>query len=109
MTAQGVDANGNRLGIIAGLPGDPIATFDITVPANQKSAKLDGWELAVQHMFGDSGFGVYANVTLVDSDLTYDNHESRRPVRARRSVRLVQRRGLLREEQVGGARGVQLA
>jgi hypothetical protein len=24
-------------------------------------------ELALQHMFGDSGFGVYANVTLVDS------------------------------------------
>jgi TonB-dependent receptor len=75
VTAQGVDANGNRLGIIAGQPGDPIATFDITVPANQRSAELDGWELAVQHMFGDSGFGVYANVTLVDSDLTYDNQD----------------------------------
>jgi len=31
--------------------------------------------MALQHMFGDSGFGVYANVTLVDSDLTYDNHD----------------------------------
>ena len=71
----GVDSNGNRTGTIAGQPGDPIATFDITVPANQKSAKLDGWEMALQHMFGDSGFGVYANVTLVDSDLTYDNHD----------------------------------
>ena len=73
VTAGPNDSNGNRTGIIAGLPGDPIATFDITVPANQKSAELDGWELALQHMFGDSGFGVYANVTLVDSDLTYDN------------------------------------
>jgi TonB-dependent receptor len=71
----GVDSNGNRTGIISGLAGDPIATFDITVPANQRSAKLDGWELALQHMFGDSGFGVYANITLVDSDLTYDNHD----------------------------------
>jgi len=75
VTAGPNDSNGNRTGIIAGQPGDPIATFDITVPANQKSAELDGWELAVQHMFGDSGFGVYANVTLVDSDLTYDNHD----------------------------------
>jgi TonB-dependent receptor len=71
----GVDSNGNRTGIISGLAGDPIATFDITVPANQKSAKLDGWELALQHMFGESGFGVYANITLVDSDLTYDDHD----------------------------------
>jgi TonB-dependent receptor len=61
--------------IISGVPGDPIATFDITVPANQRSAKLDGWELALQHMFGESGFGVYANLTLVDSDLEYDNQE----------------------------------
>jgi TonB-dependent receptor len=75
VTMTGTDSNGNRTGIIAGQPGDPIATFDITVPANQRSAKLDGWELALQHMFGDSGFGVYANITLVDSDLTYDNHD----------------------------------
>jgi hypothetical protein len=40
VTAGPNDSNGNRTGIIAGLPGDPIATFDITVPANQKSAKL---------------------------------------------------------------------
>ena len=75
VTATGVDSNGNRTGTIAGLAGDPIATFDITVPANQKSAKLDGWELALQHMFGESGFGVYANVTLVNSDLEYDDQD----------------------------------
>ena len=38
-----------------------------------KSATLDGWEFNVQHIFGESGFGVAANYTLVDSDLTYDN------------------------------------
>lgn len=75
VTATGVDSNGNRTGIIAGRPGDDIATFAITVPANQRSAKLDGWELAVQHMFGNSGFGLAANVTLVDSNLAYDNHD----------------------------------
>ena len=49
------------------MPGDPIATFDITVPANQRSAELDGWEFNVQHVFGDCGFGVAANYTIVDS------------------------------------------
>ncbi len=44
------------------------------MPANQRSANLDGFEFNVQHMFGASGFGVSANYTLVDSGLTYDNH-----------------------------------
>ncbi|HKE96764.1 MAG TPA: TonB-dependent receptor, partial [Povalibacter sp.] len=71
----GVDSNGHATGTIAGRPGDPIATFLITVPANQKSAELDGWEFNVQHMFGDTGFGLSANYTLVNSDLEYDNHK----------------------------------
>ena len=75
VTATGVDSNGNRTGIIAGQPGDDIASFAITVPANQRSAELDGWEISLQHMFGQSGFGVAANVTLVDSNLAYDNHD----------------------------------
>ncbi|HEY4368898.1 MAG TPA: TonB-dependent receptor [Steroidobacteraceae bacterium] len=74
VTLTGVDSNGNRTGTIAGRPGDPVASFAITVPANQKSATLDGWEFNVQHLFGESGFGVAANYTLVDSGLTYDNH-----------------------------------
>jgi TonB-dependent receptor len=67
------DSIGNQTGTIAGQPGDPIATFLITVPANQRSATLDGWEFMVQHMFGSSGFGLFANYTLVDSNLSYDN------------------------------------
>jgi TonB-dependent receptor len=67
------DTNGNRTGKIVGQPGDPITNFRITVPANQKSAVLDGWEFNIQHVFGDTGFGVAANYTIVDSDLSYDN------------------------------------
>jgi TonB-dependent receptor len=67
------DANGNATGTIAGQPGDPIATFDISVPANQKSASLHGVELNVQHRIGNTGFGVGANYTLVLSGLKYDN------------------------------------
>jgi TonB-dependent receptor len=66
---------GDRTGVISGIEGDPIAVFTITVPSNQRSAELDGFELAVQHMLGDSGFGVSANYTIVDSDLKYDNHD----------------------------------
>ncbi len=68
------DANGNATGVISGQPGDPVANFAITAPANQRSASLDGWEFNLQHMFGDSGFGVSANYTMVDSGLTYDNY-----------------------------------
>jgi TonB-dependent receptor len=65
--------NDPRTGRIAGIPGDPSSTFNITVPLNQRSASLDGWEFNIQHLFGNSGFGVSANYTLVDSGLTYDD------------------------------------
>ena len=60
-------------GFILGVPGDAPATFDITIPVNQDDAKLYGWEFAVQHLFGESGFGVIANATLVNGDFDYDN------------------------------------
>lgn len=74
VTLDGVDSNGNRVGTIAGTPGDPVTVFNITVPANQRSANLHGWEFNVQHIFGATGFGVAANYTLVDSGLKYNNH-----------------------------------
>ncbi|WP_431263686.1 TonB-dependent receptor [Roseateles chitinivorans] len=67
------DANGHALGTIAGQPGDPIANFQITVPANTQSNSLKGFELNVQHAFGNSGFGVAANYTKVKSGLKFDN------------------------------------
>src|SRR5690606_20841390 len=70
----GVGTDGQALGTIAGLPGDPLAMFRVTVPVNQDSSQLDGWELNVQHMFGASGFGMSANYTIVDSNLTYDDY-----------------------------------
>ncbi|MEF3083471.1 TonB-dependent receptor [Luteimonas sp. SMYT11W] len=69
------DAGGNATGTITGQPGDPIANFRITTPANTGSSKLDGVELNLQHVFGNSGFGLAANYTYVDSpDLNYDNY-----------------------------------
>lgn len=70
------DANGNETGIITGQPSDPIAKFEINSFANQKDASLSGVELNLQHMFGDSGFGLSANYTVVRSGLKYDNAKS---------------------------------
>jgi TonB-dependent receptor len=70
-TADGVDAVN---GIITGIAGrDGVSPFNLTVPVNIEEATIDGWELVVQHNFGDSGFGVIANATLVDADVGYDN------------------------------------
>ncbi len=67
----GVDAAN---GVIAGIAGrDPSSPFDLTIPVNIEKASVDGWELVVQHNFGDSGFGVIANATFVDADVGYDN------------------------------------
>jgi len=71
---RGQSSSGRYEGTITGLPGDPVAEFEITTPANQRSDKLDGFELSVQHMFGSSGFGIFANYTKVDSGLRFDNY-----------------------------------
>ncbi|ALV07280.1 TonB-dependent receptor [Roseateles depolymerans] len=67
------ESNGHALGTITGQPDDPVATFQITTPANTQSNSLKGFELNVQHAFGNSGFGVAANYTKVKSGLKYDN------------------------------------
>jgi len=73
VTVDGVDANGNLTGKILGQPTDPVANFTITTFSNEKRAMLYGTELNVQHMFGNSGFGVQANYTFVDSGLRFNN------------------------------------
>ena len=67
------DAGGNATGTIVGQPNDPAAKFRITTFSNQKKADVKGLEVNVQHMFGDSGFGISANYTYVDSGLGYNN------------------------------------
>ncbi len=61
-------------GFIDGIAGqDPAMVFRINAPANASGSEtVDGWELAVQHFFGDTGFGVNANYTLVDATTAYD-------------------------------------
>ncbi|MBB5518476.1 TonB-dependent receptor [Amphiplicatus metriothermophilus] len=69
----GLDSNGNFTGNIFGVPGeDPLLTFDIATPINQRAAELHGWEFAIQHIFGETGFGLIANYTIVNGDVTFD-------------------------------------
>jgi TonB-dependent receptor len=60
-------------GTIAGRPGiDPATNFVITVPVNATSSHIKGWEVNLQEMFGDTGFGGIVNYTWVQSDLNYN-------------------------------------
>ncbi|MBS7458665.1 TonB-dependent receptor [Coralloluteibacterium stylophorae] len=58
---------------LVGAADDPLYMFNVNRPVNQNSAKLRGWELGGQYFFGDSGFGVYANYTIVNGDVGYDD------------------------------------
>jgi iron complex outermembrane recepter protein len=51
---------------------DPLMEWLVTQPTNGDTKKVDGIEFAVQHMFGESGFGAGVNATLVDGDVKFD-------------------------------------
>lgn len=51
---------------------DPQMMFRYNAPVNNKEAKVYGWEFAVQHFFGDTGFGMQANYTIVKGDINFD-------------------------------------
>ena len=51
---------------------DAVAVFKNTIPINGETATVDGLELGVQHAFGETGFGMMVNATLVDSDAELD-------------------------------------
>ncbi len=50
-------------------PDDPLAVFDVTTTENAEVGNLFGWEFAIQHMFSDTGWGVQANLTIVNGDV----------------------------------------
>jgi TonB-dependent receptor len=60
--------------VIEGVDGDGILDFEISVPTNSDDEQsYTGVELTAQHLFGESGFGVIGNYTVVDTGTTYDN------------------------------------
>jgi TonB-dependent receptor len=58
---------------LVGEADDPLYMFNVNRPINQHEAKLHGWELGGQYFFGDSGFGVFANYTIVEGDVGFDD------------------------------------
>jgi TonB-dependent receptor len=51
---------------------DPLMMFRYNAPINTNDAKLYGFELAGQHFFGETGFGLQANYTIVRGDIGFD-------------------------------------
>ncbi len=52
-----------------------LAQFALSTSVNGPSAQVRGLEVAWQHLFGETGFGVQANATFVDTDKPYDAHD----------------------------------
>lgn len=69
MLANG-DGNGN--GVIEPNADDPLMVWSISQPQNSDSKTVDGFEIAAQHIFTDTGFGLAANATVVDGDVRFD-------------------------------------
>lgn len=67
--ANGLD---NGSGVIEPAADDPLIVWNVTVPQNLEEKSVNGIEVAVQHLFGESGFGLSANATFVDGDVEFD-------------------------------------
>ncbi|RIV81086.1 TonB-dependent receptor [Aurantiacibacter xanthus] len=68
VTRQGIN------GVIDPTTGQP-AVFSVTQQINGPEATVKGVEVALQHVFGDSGFGFQANATFVDTNRPYDDSD----------------------------------
>jgi TonB-dependent receptor len=59
--------------LFSGPDADPETVWLTSFPQNNKEAKINGFEFAVQHFFGDTGFGLQANYTVVNGDISFDD------------------------------------
>jgi len=59
---------------IDAMPGDPLVIFDVNTTQNAEVGNLFGYEFAVQHMFGDTGWGIQGNLTIVNGDVDADRN-----------------------------------
>jgi TonB-dependent receptor len=67
-------ATGYENGVdIYAVAGDPDIINVVNTPVNSKDARLSGLEFAIQHFFGDTGFGTSANYTVVNGSVHFDN------------------------------------
>jgi iron complex outermembrane recepter protein len=52
--------------------GDPLAEFNVTTTGNLEIGNVHGWEVALQHLFAGTGWGLQANATFVSGDVDAD-------------------------------------
>ncbi|HBO15441.1 MAG TPA: hypothetical protein DD440_03805, partial [Porticoccaceae bacterium] len=57
--------------VTPGIGGTAIL-YSVTRPTNNDVAEVDGWEFSGSYLFGESGFGITANMTMVETDATFD-------------------------------------
>ncbi|MGB3625594.1 MAG: TonB-dependent receptor [Henriciella sp.] len=57
---------------VVGDANDPLLVFAVGQPINNREGNIDGLELAGQHFFGDTGFGVAGSYTMVNGDVELD-------------------------------------
>ncbi len=73
--AVGVDLDPTRPGFDLVANTDELngqtEVYTVSRPRNGESATVEGFEVALTHLF-DNGFGISANATFVDSDVTID-------------------------------------
>lgn len=62
----------NAEGKIEPTSADPLIVWNISQPTNSDTKSVDGIELAVQHLIGETGFGVGVNGTWVNGDVEFD-------------------------------------
>jgi len=71
-----IQSNGSALneqGYLEPTSSDPLMVWDITQPFNAAETKnVSGIELAVQHLFGETGFGLGVNATFVEGDVEFN-------------------------------------
>ena len=58
---QQMETDTGTKGPFFGQPGDPAIIWNIAVPSNGNKTDIHGFELSLQHLFWDTGFGVEAN------------------------------------------------
>jgi TonB-dependent receptor len=64
-------------GSILGQPNDPLVNFNMKQSNNAgDDRKILGYEFAVQHMFGETGFGTQFNATATLSDLSWNDKDA---------------------------------
>lgn len=66
--------SGSGEGILAD-ENDPLIQLwsEVSSPVNRRDdINIDGVEFSIQHLFGDTGWGIFANATLVESDAAFE-------------------------------------